>query len=293
MAWLANLTITVTDEPGRMIRLDWNTNLLYSHNLYYNTNGGGWNFWQTLGTGVSTVADGPLAESVTYGYYIESGGDLSGEVYIQFSPTGTAYYDTVDEEITVSDSEGDILGATLTVVESLSVDDTPTTQVGFSNTVSESITVSDQEYSSSALKTDFAHFFGAESGNIYQIGPTYYSDDASYITSYWKSKDTDFSDVYPELSTKRKTVYQVQVSYIDHSTNTIINVAVSNDSGATWTGRSRTVGTGSGKQQVAFFHFMVTGQTLQFRIQSASNDKHFQITGMEAFFMPGQENFDV
>lgn len=255
--------------------------------IYYNEDGGAWNLWRTIGGGAWSWDDGPLTLNKRYGYYAHriGQGDDSNEVYMTF------FGDTITEALHLADSFTDAHAMGIIVIESLHFTDSLTDMAAFSDTITETLTLSDSNISSSTLKTDFAHYWGSEAGVVYITGPAIYSDDGAIITSYWKSKDTDFSDVYPELSNQRKTLYQVQVTYVDHYANTNMTVSVSNDSGSTWESKTKTVGTGSLEQKVAFFYFVMSGQVEQVKVQSSSTAHHFQITGIELFFLPNGENY--
>ena len=156
----------------------------------------------------------------------------------------------------------------------------------FSNTVTDTITMTTALSSSQTIKTDYAYYLGADSGPVYEYSPDYTGDNLSSIVSSWRSKATDFSELNIKFAGIWKTVYRFSVWYVDLSSGLNLTAYVSTDGGTTWSSSSASAGTASNATARKDFFFIKSGEFFEFKIESASSDKKFQIIAMQAEFEP-------
>jgi len=123
------------------------------------------------------------------------------------------------------------------------------------------------------------------------------TDEGNAFSAWWRSKDLDFLEQFPQYKDMWKTVYTVQVEYEDMTVNTPIVVGVSIDGGATYVSKTRLVGTGDGLIKTADFHFIdqesgITGKLFVFKIECTGTTE-FKFMGANVFFVPRGEYFEI
>ena len=277
------LTLTVTDVPGRSIRLDWSP-WASPMNFYYNQDGGGWIYWKTLvdGTGlITSTTDGPLAIGTTWGYFVNDGSDSSNDVYILFGASGTTYSDTITNTITATSAVTHTQTARDTITNTISPTSATTTVLNASDTITNTVTMTVNQASSQSVGANFSWYVSDDAGNVYTYSPAYKSDNGDIITASWRTKTIDFADLSYDWAGEWKTVYKARVIYVDTDASMPITFSWSIDGGTTWNGLTRTVGTGSGKTASKEFFFMETAQYFDFKVESGSASVGFQIIGLE------------
>jgi len=138
-------------------------------------------------------------------------------------------------------------------------------------------------------------YLGDDDGNVYYIDG--YDDNDQPIAAWWRSKQLDFSDQFPQYAKLDKTVDRVELEYVDEIANTPVNIALSSDGGIKWVFKSRLLGTGSGKQKTANFYFHdkeeITGLTFIVKIISTSTTTKFTWTGAHLWFEPRSEYMEI
>ena len=123
------------------------------------------------------------------------------------------------------------------------------------------------------------------------------TDEGNAFSAWWRSKDLDFLERFPQYKDMWKTVYTVQVEYEDMTVNTPMVVGVSIDGGATYVSKTRLVGTGDGLIKTADFHFIdqesgITGKLFVFKIECTGTTE-FKFMGANVFFVPRGEYFEI
>jgi hypothetical protein len=168
------------------------------------------------------------------------------------------------------------------------------TDVGtFYDTLTGTLTLSGSYVDAVIGTTDYGYYWGSEGGTIHRYLNTTYGDAGNAITSSWTSKVFDFSDMSAELANCRKTVYSVRLYYFDSASSVHTTIKVSTDGGATWTSRTKSIGTGNNREKTQDFDFILDGDNFQFKIEHSSADKTFQWTGMRVEFEPGGDSMDL
>jgi hypothetical protein len=119
-------------------------------------------------------------------------------------------------------------------------------------------------------------------GTVHTVSPDTLSDNGTSITSIWETVETNLG-----MPTAYKTVYKASLRYVDKTAGTLVNVAISNDGGANWTGSFKSVGTGDGKTKTRSFWFNESGEYFKFKVEMSSTDEEFQIIGLDIDFEPG------
>ena len=155
--------------------------------------------------------------------------------------------------------------------------ETPTAEIAIGGYVLDAI----------SLKTNYAYYLGDSSGKIYEYSGSYLGDAGATIPSRWESKDTDFSDQDLQISHRSKTIEKMRLHYIDKTEDAVISVSLSTDGGATWTPRTKTIGTGDGKAKHQDYYSVKSGHMFRFAIENASATDEFLMTGLEIFFTVG------
>ncbi|MCK9602043.1 MAG: hypothetical protein M0R06_23560, partial [Sphaerochaeta sp.] len=123
---------------------------------------------------------------------------------------------------------------------------------------------------------------GMYNGTVHTVSPDTLNDNGTSITSTWETVETNLG-----MPTAYKTVYKASLRYVDKTAGTVVNVAISNDGGANWTGASKSVGTGDGKTKTRSFWFNESGEYFKFKVEMSSTDEEFQIIGLDVDFEPG------
>ena len=157
----------------------------------------------------------------------------------------------------------------------------------------ETITWTDFHAASQTLKTNYGYYYGSSDGKIYEYSADSQSDAGTNILAYWQSKRLDFADQYVEDIDRFKTVYKVQLKYVDLTADTPITVYVSGDGGVTWEYQYRTIGSGDEKTKTADFHFMLNAEMFTIKVESSSTDKKFQLLGIYVYYSPCGEYFEI
>ena len=164
------------------------------------------------------------------------------------------------------------------------LDDTSTNNIGITTLVMDSQT----------LKTDYKYYLGTSDGQVNEYDKDYLSDNGFSIDSYWRSKAIASFDVFPNLYSNWMTLYQASIRYVDLIANTPIILSVSTDGGIHWeSSTTREVGIGDGMVKEEYFYFIKTGAVFEFKIESPSPNKKFQIIGFVGFFAPRSQTFNV
>lgn len=139
------------------------------------------------------------------------------------------------------------------------------------------------------VEKEIQYYFGSYDGKVYAESDVYKSDNGTDISAYWLSKQTDFADEDIACLNVFKTVYGVKLWYKDIQANVPVTVGVSNDGGVTWDTLTKTLGNGDEKMKTSLYHFIITGNTFQFKIMNDSNDDIFQWTALEVQYEIGGE----
>lgn len=126
---------------------------------------------------------------------------------------------------------------------------------------------------------------GSSAGDTFPCSATTYGDAGDNILAYWESRRLDFSDKYPQWMEHNKTLSRVKLIYTDDN-ETDVTISVSADGGVTWTDRTKTLGSGTGKIAEEDFHFWVTGVYLNIKISHSSASDTFQWHEMVVDFLP-------
>lgn len=140
---------------------------------------------------------------------------------------------------------------------------------------------------------------GASGGATYVFAwsDDYDDDNGTAITAYWRSKDMDFTETYPQLQGQLKTVDKIRLWYEDLDEDVPITVYLSNDGGLSWDDVEKTLGDGDGLTKVADFHFMhstsSTGLNFSVKVECASKTTRFQWTALEIDFFVRGKDFEV
>lgn len=273
-----NVTVKKVLTAGT-IRITWTNNSSYSHvSLFHKQGGDEWARLEML-DGTETSYDHESVTSNILHHYKARGRilpRLNGDIS-DFSNTDSAacWTDNITDEIVISESITDY-----------------GTGSECSDTIEETICVSDFVIDAKDIITNYVYYLGTATGGIYEYGGFYKSDAGTAITARWESKDTDFADQSIENSDKFKTVEFVRLHYIDKSAGAHISIKVSTDGGASWTTKTKNIGTGNSKGKTKDFYFVTTGQIFRFAIESISAIDEFQWAGLEVFYNVGGDYFE-
>lgn len=224
-------------------------------------------------------------------YDTVAGGDTS---YSDTSiSTNTRYYYTVRVIGVGTSSEVTAASWDDAFIETLTWTDVGTQGVNYTLSTTETLTWSDFHATSQTIKINYGHYYGSSDGKIYEYSSGSQSDAGTNILAYWQSKRLDFADQYPEDIDKFKTVYKIQLKYVDLVSDTPITVYVSGDGGVTWEYESQTLGNGDEKTKTANFHFLINAEMFTIKIESSSDDKKFQLLGTYIYYSPCGEYFEI
>lgn len=207
----------------------------------------------------------------------------------------TRWADTIIETLNLSDNVSDSYGAGTVVTEVLTLSDSTTSDaLAAVDTITETLTLSDIVSDSFSLRTDYGYFLGSSDGELYAYSPSTYGDATQSITSYWRSKTTDFSEQYQNLIDNFYTVYGARLWYVDKAADTEVTVYYSTDGGASWTsGGTNTVGDADGTTKKTDFYFIATGEYFDFKIEHASSSNDFQWTALQILFLPAGPSKEI
>ena len=283
----------------------WQNNDLYdSLEIYYHQNGGTYSKLADLAADTESYDDTSTSGVVT-GY--KARGYIAAKGYSNFSNAETVvhYVDSTTVSISVTPAQAntfdgggggpahyeDVIVVNIGVgVEGGDIgtggdfDDTSTNNIGITTLVMDSQT----------LKTDYKYYLGTSNGQVNEYDKDYLSDNGFSIDSYWRSKAIASFDVFPSLYSNWMTLYQASIRYVDLIANTPIILSVSTDGGIHWeSSTTREVGIGDGMVKEEYFYFIKTGAIFEFKIESPSPNKKFQIIGFVGFFVPRSQTFNV
>lgn len=212
--------------------------------------------------------------------------DWSGEA------TATYHSDTLTEIVTFTDSldellSGDVFQETVNFSDILS-------EVGtYVDTFTETVTFSDYLLDSQTIRTDFAYYLIDASGNVYEHGDSYLGDAGVAISSAFATKNTDFADQDMAVKDEFKELFGARLHYKDLSSSTVVSISYSTDGGTTWYPETQALGTGDETTKSAEFFFRATAHSFKFKVEHASTDKDFQWSGLEIFYLPAGEYFQI
>jgi len=167
----------------------------------------------------------------------------------------------------------------------------------YSDTVDATINLLGYSLESQSIKTTYAFYLAASTGAVYQYSGDYKSDAGTAIPSYWRSKETNFTDQFKELENRQKNVHFVRLYYVDTDDDVNTSIKISTDGGVTWAGSAtKTIGDGDGKNKSSDFYFTdgpVSGQFFTILISSATTDARLQWTALALYFEPGGEDHEI
>ena len=132
---------------------------------------------------------------------------------------------------------------------------------------------------------------------VFAWADDYDSDTGLPIDAYWRSKDMDFTETYPQMQGQLKTIDKIRLWYEDLDADVPITVYLSNDGGITWAEKTHTIGAGDGKTKVQDYHFMhstsSTGLNFSVKVGCTSTTKRFRWTALEIDFFVRGKDFEV
>ena len=273
MALTAPGDLTATSSDADTIALAWENHDTYT-DIYieYNT-GAGWNRLDSISGALESYDHDGVTTNTPYTYRVFG---LTKDDESGYSNTDSAacWSDTITDEIAVSESVTEYA-----------------TGVTVSDTITDTVYMSDFAVDATGIITNYAYYVATADGKVYEYSGYYKSDGGTAITARWESKDTDFADQDIESSDKFKTTEFIRLHYIDKSAGALITLEVSVDGGATWTTKTKNIGTGDNKGKTVDFFIIKSGQIFRFAIKSASTSDEFQWVGLEAFYSVGGDYF--
>ena len=258
------------------IRITWTNPQSYDSIKIWRHDGSGWSRLATLESDATSYDDEDITPNVFYGYKVGTG--VEGELPpVIFSNTDYAarWADTITDEIKTSE-----------VVTEYA------TGVTVSDTITDTMYVSDFIVDATDILTNYAYYVATADGKVYEYSGFYKSDGGTAITAQWESKDTDFAEQDIQNSDKFKTVEFIRLHYMDKSAGALIDVRISTDGGASWTTKTKNIGTGDNKGKTKDFYFVETGQIFRFSVRSVSTSDEFQWAGIEIFYNIGGTYFE-
>lgn len=287
-------------NDGAQTYISWTNNDTYDLiEIEYNTNGGAFAAWQTLGGSATSENDflGTLNDTIGYrvrGHNASGYSDYSNYAYTTY--WGETTTDTVNVSTQFSDfvTEGGGGGYGDDIVNVVNVSNTVTHALVLAQTFTNTVNVTSVLGGTSTMRTDYGYYFGDETGKVYLFDPAYLADNSTAFTSTWTSRRMDFEDQFPGMGSKWKIIYGVRIKYKDLYNDTPLILSISADGGVTWTDNSRSVGSGATTEKDAEFHFLpLAGQMFIFRIASTSTTTAFQLLGMDIAFDVAGESFEI
>lgn len=263
---------------GNTIRITWTNGTTYDLIYILHKAGGGWSGLDTVSGGTTSYEHTGVTTNVLHYYYVwgydvgytEPSSDPSN------SDSAARWSDIITDEIIISES-----------VDEYTTGATP------SDTITDTMYVSDFIIDAKDIRTNYAYYVGTADGKVYEYSGFYKSDAGTAITARWESKDTDFADQNIEWADRFKTVEKVRLHFIDKSAGARVSIKVSIDGGASWTTKTRNIGTGDLKGKTADFFLIKTGQIFRFAIENDSATDDFQFVGLEIFYSVGGDYFEI
>lgn len=272
----------------------------YTVTLEYRTDGGSWGLldeWTTYDAPTTAYLHDDVAVNHLYGYRAYwhcSDCGLTSPVSVEGNVG--AYLITPSETITLTDTCAVTHDATSTETfcyDTITLTATLTAVPAYNVTLTDTITLTDYCIAGATLKTNYAFYLGTVDGDINLFSASYKGDGTTPIVTRWRSKETDFSDQYPQYLDDRKWIDRVRLVYVDKDASTPVTIKVSTDGGVNWTTSSATVGTGSGAVKDCSFWFNVSGRYFQFEVESASASELFKWISLEPQFHAAGEYWEV
>jgi len=276
----APTTLVGTADSDTQITLTWNDN---SDNesgfkVYMKYAGGSYSLITTTAANVETYAKTGLSASTKYYFYVRAYNSHITSGYSNVIALSTKNVDTVPVTL-YNTGHQDIY--VIDTVGGLVVNPTPIVVV---TTVTESDVLT-RLYD--IVCTD---------GAIHKFDTTN-ADNGYPVSSYIRTKDLDFTDQFPDLAGKFKTIRKFRLIYEDIDASTPVTVYISNDGGNNWDTATATIGTGDGKVKVHDFYFMhseyVSGMNFTFKVDCLSTTKTFLWLAFEIEFFERGEYFNV
>jgi len=246
--------LAATASDSDTIGLAWsNADAYFDVDVQYDK-GAGWQSKETIDGDETSYDFDDVVPNILYNFRLVCA-DLAGEEPDAISNTDSSacWADVIVEEVVIDESITDF-----------------GTGSDCSDTITETVEVADYVIDATDIITSYAYYLGTATGGIYEYGGFYKSDAGTAITARWESKDTDFADQSIENSDKFKIVEFVRLHYIDKSAGARISIRVSTDGGASWTTKTKSIGTGDSKGKIKDFYFVKTGQIFRFAVQSIS-----------------------
>jgi len=259
------------------VRLTWSNADSYGEIAVQYDKGAGWQQKEVIDAGETSYDFDDVVPNILYNFRLECTDPLAEDPdVISNTDSSACWADTPVDEIKVSESVTDYA-----------------TAEDVSDTITDTMYVSDFIVDATDILTNYTYYVATADGKVYEYSGYYKSDGGTAITAQWESKDTDFADQSIENSDKFKTVEFVRLHFMDKSAGALIDVRVSTDGGASWTTKTKNIGTGNNKGKTKDFHFVITGQIFRFAIRSVSTSDDFQWVGMEIFYSVGGDYFEV
>ena len=276
MALTAPSGLTATSASTSQIDLSWTNNDTYDGiDVERKVDGGSYSLYESELSGSATsYSDTSISVNVRYWYRISG-------------------YTTIPSQRSDYSNEANAASWSESHSETLTWSDTETANIAATQSTTETLTWSDFHATSQTIKTNYGYYCGSSDGKIYEYSADSLSDAGTNILAYWQSKRLDFADQYVEDIDKFKTVYKVQLKYVDLTADTPITVYVSGDGGVTWEYVYKAIGTGNEKTKTADFHFMLNAEMFTIKVESSSTDKKFQLLGIYVYYSPCGEYFEI
>ena len=253
------------------VRITWTNPQGYDSIRVWRHDGSRWWSIETLAGNATSYDDEDVTANFLYLYKVGTRVETETPPSI-FSNTDSAgiWRDTPMASIVIG-------GSIVEYVTGTDYAETPTAAIGITGYILDAI----------SLKTNYAYYLGDSSGKIYEYGGDYLGDAGGTIPARWESKDTDFSDQDLQISHRSKIIEKMRLHYIDKTEDAVISVSISTDGGASWTPKTKTMGTGDGKAKYEDFYNVTSGHTFRFAIENASASDEFLMVGLEIFFTVG------
>jgi hypothetical protein len=200
----------------------------------------------------------------------------------------TRWGDTISDTATVTDSVVGLQTYVDIITDTVGVATYPDSETTWVSAITDTVTVTDSFTDAVSIKTTFDYYIGMYNGTVHATRSSYLSDNTTSITSIWETIETDLG-----MPNKFKTVHRANLKFVDKSSTTPVSVSISNDGGLTWTGASKSVGTGNDRTDSKWFYYNMSGEYFKFKVELASADKEFQIIALDIDFLPCGEVIEV
>lgn len=251
--------------------------------------------WVAIYDGVDGegYTDESVTQNVNINYRIRGKDLFSGLWSAWIAESAGCYADTLTDAFSLADSLDDVgqTGDIFLDIFSMAV---VLDEVGvYDETFTETFSLGDYLLDSESIRTNYAYYLGASTGDVYEYSEDSKSYAGDVIESRWESKEIDFSDQLPHLRGFFKTVYGARLYYVDLDADTQVGIGFSTDGGATWSMGTKTIGSGTGAFSTKDFHFITTTYSLRIAIVHSSADKRFQWTGIKLLVDSAGEFFEI